>query len=116
MGFTLEPRELKTVVTMLRELGLSYTETIEVMKGVSKDLRHTKGLWRDGNKSKLIKLALALITFPEPTPLSESIGAALLAFGLLQNRIKKSNLYLEDVYRTFRDMNKNLRLIRQEMI
>lgn len=112
----MEPKEIKNMAAMLQRLGLSYSETIEVMKGVSKDLRHTKRLWREGDKSKLIKLALALITFPEPTPISESIGAVVLAFGLIQNKMQKSNLYIEDVYRTFRDMNKNLRIIRQEMV
>ncbi len=115
IGFNVEPKEIKSMAAMLQELGLSYTETLEVMKGVSGDLRHTKGLWWDGHKSKLIKLALALITFPEPTPISESIGAAVLAVGLIQNRIKKSNLHIEDVYRTLQDTNKNLRMIRQEV-
>jgi len=104
------------MAAMLQELGLSYTETIEVMRGVSKDLRHTKELWWDGHKSKLIKLALALIAFPEPTPISESMGAVVLALGLIQNRVKKSKLHIEDVYRTFHDMNKNLLKIRQEVI
>ncbi len=116
MGFTLEPRELKNMAAVLQELGLSYTEALEVMNGVSKDFRHTKRLWWDGHKSKLIKLAFALITFPEPTPISESIGAVVLAFGLVQNRIKKSSLHMEDVYRTFQDVNKNLLKIRQEVI
>jgi hypothetical protein len=56
MGFTLEPKELKTMAAMLQELGLSYRETIDVMEGVSKDLRRTRGLWWNGHKSKLIKL------------------------------------------------------------
>jgi hypothetical protein len=107
---------MKTMATVLQELGLSYTETMEVMKGISKDLRHTKGLWRDGHKSKLIKLACALITFPEPTPISETVGAAVLAFGLIQNRIKKSRLHIEDVYRTFQDINKNVLTIREESL
>ena len=112
----MEPRELKTMAAMLQELGLSYTETLEVIKGVSRDLRHTRELWRDGHKSKLIKLAFALITFPEPTPISESVGAAVLALGLIQNRIKKSTLHIEDVYKTFQDVNKNILKIRQEAI
>lgn len=107
---------MKTMAAVLQELGLSYTETLEVMSGVSKDLRHTKKLWRDGHKSKLVKLAFALITFPEPTPISESLGATVLALGLVQNRIKKSSLHMEDVCRTFQDMNKNLLKIRQELI
>ena len=64
-------------------------------------------------KSKLIKLAITLITFPEPTPISETLGAAVLAAGLVQNRIKKSTLHVEDVYKTFQDMNKDILKIRQ---
>jgi hypothetical protein len=116
MWFTLEPRELKTMAAVLQELGLSYEETIEVMKGVSKDMIHTKDLWWDNRKSKLIKLACALITFPEPTPISESIGAAVLALGLIQKRIKKSALHVDDVYQTYREINKNLLKIRQNII
>lgn len=114
VGVTLDLKDMKTMATVLQELGLSYTETTEVIKGMSKGLRQTKGLWRDGHKSKLIKIACALITFPEPTPISESVGAAVLALGLIQNRIKKSRLHVEDVYRTFQDINKNLLTIRQE--
>jgi hypothetical protein len=112
----LEPRDMKNIAIVLQELGLSYKETCEVMKGVSKDLRHVKGLYWDGHKSKLIKLALALITFPEPTPISESVGAAILALGLIQKRIKKSALHIDDVYQTFQEINKNVLKIRQEMI
>jgi hypothetical protein len=107
---------MKNIAAVLQELGLSYRETCEVMKGVSKDLRHVKGLCWDGHKSKLIKLALALITFPEPTPISESVGAAILAVGLVQKRIKKSALHIDDVYQTFQEINKNMLKIRQEMI
>jgi hypothetical protein len=59
---------------------------------------------------------LALIAFPEPNPISESIGAAVLAVGLIQTRIKKSSLHIEDIYRTLQDTNKDLRLIRQKII
>jgi len=107
---------LKTITTVMQELGLSYNETLEVMKGVSKDLNHTKGLWWDNRRSKLVKLAFALITFPEPTPISESVGAAILALGLIQNRIKKSALHIDDVYQTFQDINKNVLKIRQKVI
>jgi hypothetical protein len=107
---------MKTMTAVLQELGLSYTETLEVMKGVSKDLHYTKELWWDNRKSKLIKLACALITFPEPTPISESVGAAVLALGLIQKRIKKSALHVEDVFRTYQELNKNLLKVRQDII
>ena len=75
---------------VLRELGLSYSETLEVLHEMSKDANHAQKLWRGEKKSKLIKLALTLITFPEPTPISETVGAAVLVAGLVQNRIKNS--------------------------
>jgi hypothetical protein len=108
-----EKEELKRMAVVLQELGLSYSETLEVIHEMSKDANHAQKLWRGEKKSKLIKLAITLITFPEPTPISETIGAAVLAAGLVQNRIKKSTLHVEDVYKTFQDMNKDILKIRQ---
>jgi hypothetical protein len=104
------------MAAVLQELGLSYKETLVVMRGVSKEVHLTKDLWWDNRKSKLIKIACALITFPEPTPLSESIGAAVLAVGLIQRRIKKSALHVDDIYRTYQKLNKNILKIRQDVI
>jgi hypothetical protein len=111
-----EPRELKTTATVLQELGLNYQENLEVMKGVTKDLRSTKSLWKDGDKSRLVKIGLTMIAFPEPTPISETLGAFILSLGLIQNRMKKSTLHIEDIYNTFQDVNKNLLRIRQELV
>ena len=113
MGFTVEKKELKRMAVILQELGLSYEETSEVIHEMSKDVNKTKNLWRGEQKSKLIKLAISLITFPEPTSISETVGAAVLVAGLVQNRIKKSTLHVEDVYKTFQDVNNDILKIRQ---
>ena len=104
---------MKKMAAVLQELGLSYTETLEVINEMAKDVNNAKKLWRDGYKSKLIKLAITLITFPEPTPISETMGAAVLVAGLIQNRVKKSTLHVEDVYKTFQDVNNDILKIRQ---
>ncbi|PVX24667.1 MAG: hypothetical protein CW691_06955 [Candidatus Bathyarchaeum sp.] len=109
----MEKRELQRMGVVLQELGLSYTETLEVIHEMSKDANHAQKLWRGEKKSKLIKLALTLITLPEPTPISETIGAAVLVAGLVQNRAKKSALHVEDIYKTFQDVNKDILKIRQ---
>ena len=109
----MEKKELKRMAVVLQELGLSYKETIEVLREMSKDVIKAEKLWRGDKKSKLIKLALTLITFPEPTPISETVGAAVLVAGLVQNRIKKSTLHVEDVYKTFQDVNNDILKIRQ---
>ncbi|KON30042.1 hypothetical protein AC477_05275 [miscellaneous Crenarchaeota group-1 archaeon SG8-32-1] len=113
MWFTVEKEELKRMGIVLQELGLSYTETLEVLHEMSKDANRAQKLWRGEKKSKLIKLALTLITFPEPTPISETVGAAVLVAGLIQNRIKKSTLHVEDVYKTFQDVNNDILKIRE---
>jgi hypothetical protein len=112
-GFTVEQKELKRLGVVLQELGLSYSEALEVVSEMAKDVNCAKKLWRDGYKSKLIKIAITLITLPEPTPISETVGAAVLAAGLVQNQIKKSTLHVEDVYKTFQEMNNDILKIRQ---
>jgi len=112
----MKPRELKTTATVLQELGLSYEETLEVMKGVAKDLRSIKSLWRDCDKSRLVKIGLTLIVFPEPTPISETLGVFVLSLGIIQNRMKKSALHIEDIYKTFQDVNRSLLRTRQELV
>ena len=109
----MEKKELKRMAVVLQELGLSYSDTIEVLNEMSKDVNKAQKLWRGEKKSKLIKLAITLITFPEPTPISETMGAAVLVAGLVQNRIKKSTLHVEDVYKTFQDVNNDILKIRQ---
>lgn len=112
----MEPRELKTTATVLQELGVNYQQTLEVMKGVSKDLRLTKSLWKGGDKSRLAKIGLTLIAFPEPTPISETIGIFVLSLGIIQSKTKNSALHIEDLYKTFQDMNRNLLRARKEMV
>jgi len=110
-----ETKELKTTAAVLQELGLSYEETIEVMKGTAKDLRPTKNLWKGGNKSRLVKIGLALIAFPDPT-ISDVVGTFILSLGIIQNKMKHSALHVEDIYNTFQDVNKNLLRIRKETV
>ena len=108
----MEKEELKRMAVVLQELGMSYAETIEGINEMAKDANAAKKLWREGHKSKLIKIAITLITFPEPTPISETVGAAVLVAGLVQNRRKKATLHIEDVYKTFQDVNNDILKIR----
>ena len=108
----MEEKQLKKMALVLQELGLSYSETLEVIHEMSKDVNNAQKLWRGEKKSKLIKIALTLITLPEPTPVSETIGAAVLVAGLVQKRIKNSSLHVEDVYKTFQDVNDDILRIR----
>ena len=101
------PEELKTLISALQELNLSSKETANAIRGFSNELHYTQRLWRKGGNSKLIKIGLALIAFPDPT-ISDLIGCALVAAGLVQTKMKNSALHVEDVYRTFPKVVKEL--------
>ncbi|MDH7477614.1 MAG: hypothetical protein QHH17_04445 [Candidatus Bathyarchaeota archaeon] len=101
--------ELKTMVNALNELSESYADLMQTMKGTVKEVKTTKQLWRDKNKSKLIKLGLALIVFPEPTPISETIGTVLVAAGTVQQGIRNRAIYVDDVPKAFQKTLKEIR-------
>jgi len=113
LGSAVEPSELKSLVDVLRELGLSYEETVDAMNGVAKEVRSVRHLWKKGNNSRLIKTGLALIAFPEPTPLSETLGAVVLSVGLIQKKMRQSHLGIEDVYNTFQGIMRDLQTIKR---
>jgi hypothetical protein len=94
--------EAKAMEKTLKELKERYVDLGNSMKDTANTIGSTKKLWREGNKSRLIKLGLTLVCFPEPTPISESIGACFIAAGLVQKGIKSRAIYLEDIKKTFK--------------
>jgi hypothetical protein len=75
--------------------------------GVASD---TKKLFREGNKSKLIELGVALIVFPEPTPVSELVGTGFVAAGAVQKGIRNRAGFAEDIGKDFKKALKDLSL------
>lgn len=100
--------EIKNAVSALNELGESHRDMLNAMNGAVKELKTTKKLWKTGNDSKLIKLGLALIVFPEPTPISETVGACFVAAGMIQKGVRSRSIYVEDVGKTFQQVFKEM--------
>lgn len=100
--------EVKTMVDTVKELNESYADLLHTAKGTVKEFKVAKKLWRDANGSRLIRLGLALIMFPEPTPISETIGTCLVTAGAIQKGIRNRTIYTEDVYKTFQDALKDV--------
>ncbi len=92
--------QANTSVKAIKELSESYVDAIHALKATSKDIKKTKQLWRSENKSKLIKIGLALIVFPEPTPISETVGTCFVAAGAIQQAIRNRSIYVEDITKT----------------
>ena len=84
------------------------------LKGTAAEARDLKKLWREKNQSKLVKAGVALILFPAPV-VSDVAGVGLVAAGLLHDRIKNSGLFLEDVYKTYPRLFKELQSARQSL-
>lgn len=98
----MKTEQTKIAGKALNELSESGVDLLGAMKSTGNTAETTKKLWREGNKSRLIKLGVALIVFPEPTPISETIGACFIAAGAVQKGIQNRALYLEDITKTFK--------------
>jgi hypothetical protein len=99
----MKPEQVKTATQALNELSESYIDVIGAVKSTANAVADTKKLWREGNKSRLIKIGVSLIFFPEPTPISETIGACFIAAGAVQKGIKSRAIYIEDITKTFKN-------------
>ena len=92
--------DAKTAVQALRELSESYVEVGRAVKASDMQVNQLRKLSRDAHKSRLIKIGLSLIVFPEPTPISETVGACFVAAGVIQQGIKNQSIYIEDIPKT----------------
>jgi hypothetical protein len=99
----MKSEQVKNATKALNELNESYRDVIGAVKNTANAATATKKLWREGNKSRLIKIGMSLIVFPEPTPISETIGACFIAAGAVQKGIKSRAIYLEDITKTFKN-------------
>ena len=92
--------DAKTSIQALKELSGNYIEVGRALKASNMQVNELKKLSRGGHKSRLIRIGLALIVFPEPTPISETVGACFVAAGAIQQGIKNQSIYVEDIPRT----------------
>ncbi len=111
----MKPEQAKTAAKALNELNESYIDLLDAMKGTANTAGATKKLWRAGNNSRLIKIGIALIMLPEPTPISETVGVCFVAAGAVQKRIQSRAIYLEDITKTFKNTLKDILEIHNSM-
>jgi hypothetical protein len=104
----MKPEQAKTAAKALNELNESYIDLLGAIKSTADTAEATKKLWRGGNNSRLMKIGVALIMFPEPTPISETVGACFVAAGAVQKGIQSRAIYLEDITKTFKNTLKDV--------
>ena len=97
----MEIEKIRNATKTLNELAESGKDLHSALNGTALQVAASKKLWREGNKSKLIKIGVACIMFPDPSPVGEIIGAGFIAAGLVQKGIQKRTLYVGDLKKTF---------------
>jgi hypothetical protein len=112
----MKKNEIEAMAVMLRELGLSYKETANVMSGLTRELRLSRHLWKRDNGSMLVKVGLTLIAVPDPFIVTDVLGAALVAAGVIQTKVRNSELHVEDVYKTFPKVVRELEALRGNVV
>ena len=111
----METEKIRNATKILNELAESGKDLHSSVKGSTRQITATKKLWREGNKSKLIKIGVACVMFPDPSPVTEIIGAGFIAAGLVQKGIQKQAIYLGDIKKTFESTLRDIHSTRQSM-
>ncbi len=89
----------KHTIKAVAELTEGYRDLYKGIKGTAREAAATKKLWREGNKSRLIRIGVALILFPDPSPVGDIVAAGFLAAGAIQKGIQNQSIYLGDIKR-----------------
>ncbi len=111
----MKTEDVKNVTKAVNELSESYADAFTALNGTVCSVAATEKLWRSGNKSKLIKIGIALIVFPDPSPVTECVGACFVAAGAIQKGIRSRALFLEDVTKTFRATVKDVLAVKDSL-
>jgi len=93
----------------LYELSESCLDLHYAVKSTGQTAAQAKKLWREGNKSNLIKIGMACIMFPDPSPVGEIIGAGFLLAGAVQKGVQKRTLYISDFKKSLDGIQRELR-------
>jgi hypothetical protein len=107
--------EAQTATRTFIELTKSKRDVAELIKETGNEASATMKLWHEENKSRLIKLGVALILFPEPTPISETVGACFVAAGAVQKAIQNRAIFMEDIAENFKNTLKELYATKQNL-
>ncbi len=99
-----------TLIKVLREMGMSYQETLSLLSKTIYEANRAKKLFREKSKgpaSPLIKLGITVFLVPIPI-ISESLGIILMSAGVFQSKVKGPPIQIEDVYETCQQITKEL--------
>ena len=97
----MDAKEAKSTANMATKAAVEFSQNQKDAAAAIQETRRkamaNQKLWKEGNKSRLIQVGMALIAFPEPTPITVIVGSGLVAAGSIQRGIKNQSIYMEDI-------------------
>jgi len=100
--------QAKNATKALTEITEYQKDLFMLMRCTRLRTAETKKLWRAGNQSRLIRIGMALIIFPDPSPTTEVVGACFVAVGAVKKGIQNRSIFMEDIGKTFQSTFKEM--------
>jgi hypothetical protein len=97
------------IVQAAKELGETFTDTATIINGVNGAVEEANQLYdhgQGGAGNGMISFGIALVAFPEPTMISDVVGAGIVATGLLYNKFVSPPLYIDNIFETIQSQVK----------
>ncbi len=97
------------IVKAASELGETYTESAELLSGMSGAMNEVNQLYDHGYGgagNSLIKFGIALIMIPEPFMVSDVIGGGIVAAGYLYKWLVPPPMYIDNIFDTIQEQVK----------
>jgi hypothetical protein len=107
--------EAKTAIKALVEVNQERRDSCIAIESTGSEAAAIKKLFREGNQTKLIKWGLALIVFPEPTPISEIVGTGFVAAGAVKKGIQNRAAFVEDIGKDFKKALKEVNFTNEQI-
>ncbi len=98
--------ETDHIVQAAKELGGNYSETTGLITEMVECTRMVNDLYDHGQGGlgkSLISFGIALVMFPEPFMVSDVAGGAIIAAGMLYNKVVTPAGYIDDIYSTIEE-------------
>jgi hypothetical protein len=109
-------KEIKSTANTASQVAKEYAENQKeacaALADTKKQAISERNLWKEGEKSKLVQIGMALIVFPEPTPVSEVVGAGFLAAAAVQKGIRSQSTYIDDIPKSLKSALKEINSLR----
>ena len=93
----------KAVEEAAKELGQTYEESADLLHGFTDNLTEVKNLYDNGSGGlgkSMISFGITLVLIPEPTCISDVIGAGMIGTGFLYNKLFPPPIYVNDIFKT----------------